>query len=573
MTIVSYAEFDLIYIPVLILCAGLFVFSGLRQKYPVSTVASLTVFLMVLFVIGLKIISYPFSEWHTIFSQSPVEIQHSKYLPGGIIFVAFGLGLLKFILKIRLSVLDSLIFGLPIIGIIQRVDCLISGCCYGTPTQLPWAIHYSNASPAFKQQISEGLISETATSSLGIHPTQLYYIIGFLLVFVLIIIFRKKVKSPGSLALLGFVLMAVSRFIIEFFREPVGNKMSSMQWAGVNLLQWVILVLVLVLAWVLYQREKHFKPLMSEPAETKEYLWRSSFILFTAAVLVWNLSRILAYSEFFLLQVLIALSIVVVMIRLFQKSIVPNLRYPTIATLFLAIIFMSQKSTDTIINNDSIFMPKNWWDVKASVGGGKYDQINYDCDGNETGRTPQHYSIVSGGLAYNYINSRNRHLQAGLNLGKLYDSGNLLSEMNNTSASSSMNSMFINFINPYFKYDFHKVGFGFGYNFLLDEGNPGLPSLYFRGGSREKFFFDANLTDNFYASGLAGVWQVGIGSGFGDPEKYLFRFGISTVESKILAYADADFLLFDRLFMHTTLNVGNKIHGMAGLKYQIGKNR
>jgi prolipoprotein diacylglyceryltransferase len=323
MTIVSYAQFDLIYIPVLILCAGLFVFSGLRQKYPVSTVASFTVFLMVLFVIGLKIISYPFSEWLTIFSQSPVEIQHSKYLPGGIIFVAFGLVLLKSILKIRLSILDSLIFGLPIIGIIQRVDCLISGCCYGTPTQLPWAIHYSNASPAFNQQVSEGLISETATSTLGIHPTQLYYIIGFLLVFLLIIIFRKKVKSPGSLALLGFILMAVSRFTIEFFREPVGNKMSSLQWAGVNLLQWVILVLVLLSAWVLYQKEKHFKPMKSESPETKEYLWRSSFILFTAAVLVWNFSRILAYSEFFLLQILIAISIAVVIIRLFQKNTRP----------------------------------------------------------------------------------------------------------------------------------------------------------------------------------------------------------------------------------------------------------
>ena len=572
MTITASPHFDLIYIPVLMLCAGMFVFAGLRQKYPVSTVAGLTVSLMALFVVGMKLISYPVTEWPNIFSHSPVEMLHSRYLPGGLLFVGFGLVLLKFILKIRLAFLDSLVFSLPLIGIAQRLDCLLSGCCYGTPTQLPWAIHYSAISPAFKQEVSKGLISETATSSLGIHPTQLYYIAGFILVFVLLVLLRKRLKAPGSLALLGFMLMAVSRFIIEFFREPVANKLSSMQWAGVNLLQWIILVLVIASSFAIYQREKNFNPLISIQPRVKEYLFRSSLILFIAAVLVWNFSQILAYSEFFLLRILIAISVAVVIFRLFQKSTIPALRYSTLATLILTIVFMSQKSTDTIINNDSIFMPKKWWDVKASAGGGKYDQINYDCSGNETSRTPQHYTIVSGGFAYNYMKSRNRHLQAGMNLGKLYDSGDLLQGMTNSS-SSTMNSMFINFINPYFKYDFHKIGFGFGYNFLLTDGNQSLPSIYFRVGNRDKFFIDANATDNFYTSGLAGVWQLGIGSGFADPEKHLFRLGISTVENKILVYADADFLLYDHLFMHTTLDVGNKIHGMVGLKYQIGGNR
>ncbi len=570
MTIVSSAQFDLLYIPVLILCAGLFAFSVFRQKYPVSIVAVSTVFLMVVFVIGLKIISYPFNEWQDIFSKSPVELQHSKYLPGGIIFAAIGLFLLKFVLKIRFAILDSLILGLPLLGIVQRTDCLISGCCYGTPTQLPWAIHYSNVSLAYQEQVSEGLISGTAAHSLGVHPTQLYYIIGFLLAFVLLILFRKKVKAPGSLALAGFIIMAASRFIIEFFRQPVQNKLSSMQWSGVNLLQWIILVLVFAASVTLYLREKQYKALASQPPN-KEYLWRSSLLLFFAAFLVWNFSGILAYSEFFLLLVLISLAILAVGVSVFKKSTIPSLRLSTATALFFTIVFMSQKSTDTIISNDSIPAPVKWWDIKASVGGGQYDQINYDCSGNETGRTPQHYSIVSGGIAYNYITGRKHHVNAGLNLGKLYDSGDLLSGMNST--SSSMNSMFINFINPYFKYDFRKIGFGFGYNFLLSEGNPGLPSLYFRAFPREKFFVDANISDNFYASGIAGVWQIGMGNGFGDPDKHLLRFGVSSVENKLLGYVDGNFLLHDQLYLHTTLDFGNKIHGMLGLRYQIGGNK
>lgn len=566
-------SFDTIYIPVLLLCTGLLVFSGLRHKYPVPTVAVLTAFLMVLFVIGLKIIAYPLTEWGAIFSQSAAAVHHTKYLPGGILFVALGLVLLKVILKIRLSFLDSLIFGLPLIGILQRIDCLVSGCCYGTPTHVPWAVHYSSAYPAYRQQLSEGLISGTATSSLGVHPTQLYYIIGFLLVIAALALIRKKVHSPGSLALSGFILMALSRFIIEFFRQPVQNKFSSLQWAGVNLLQWIIAGLVVVSLLVLFYREKHPKPTVPASTDGKEYLWRSSIILFVSALLVWNFSRIMAYPEFILLQVLIAISIAVAAVRLFQKSIMPSLRYPAIATLFLAIILMSQKSTDTIPGNDSIFMPQKWWDIKASAGGGKYDQINYDCNGNETGRTPQHYSIVSGGVAYNYLKSRNQHLQAGLNLGKFYDTGNLLADMSSAPNPSSMNDMFINFINPYFRYDFRRVGFGFGYNFFLQEENPGLPSLYFRVLPRENFFFDANVSDNFYASGLAGVWQIGGGYGFGDPEKYVLRFGVSSIENKALGYIDGNFLIYNRLYMHTTLDFGNKIHGMMGLKYQVGRKR
>lgn len=526
---------------------------------------------MVLFVIGLKISSYPFSKWQTIYSQSPVEIQHLKYLPGGIIFATLGLFLLKFILKIRLSILDSLVLSLPLVGMLQRVDCLLSGCCYGKPTQLPWAIHYSNISPAYTQEVSEGLISETATSSLGIHPTQLYYIIGFLLVFLLLLIYRKKLQSPGSLALLGLILMAVSRFVIEFFREPVQNRFSSFQWAGVNLLQWVIMTLVIVSAFVLYHREKHFKPKLSEPFHIKEYLLRTSFILFISALLVWNFSRILAYSEFFFLQVLLAISIVVVGMRLFQKSTIPALQYPILATLLLAGFIMSQKSTDTIINADSVFYPKNWWDVKASAGGGKYDQINYDCNGNETGRIPERYSIVSGGTAYNYKKSQDQLLQAGLNLGRFYDSGNTLANMSNS--STTINNLDIYFLNPYFKYDFHKVGFGLGYNFFLSNDNQPLPSLYFRGGKREKIFFDLNFMDNFYSTGLAGQWQFGMGSGFDNPDKHLLRIGISSMWNKALGYVEGNFLLYDRLHMQAYLGIGNKFHGSLGLQYQVGGKR
>src|SRR6185295_4209770 len=40
-----------------------------------------------------------------------------------------------------------------------RFGCLMNGCCYGCPTDLPWAIHFP---------------PDHATNGVGVHPTQIY---------------------------------------------------------------------------------------------------------------------------------------------------------------------------------------------------------------------------------------------------------------------------------------------------------------------------------------------------------------------------------------------------------------
>jgi phosphatidylglycerol:prolipoprotein diacylglycerol transferase len=40
-----------------------------------------------------------------------------------------------------------------------RFGCLMNGCCYGRPTDLPWAIHFPQTH---------------ATKGIGVHPTQIY---------------------------------------------------------------------------------------------------------------------------------------------------------------------------------------------------------------------------------------------------------------------------------------------------------------------------------------------------------------------------------------------------------------
>jgi len=75
-----------------------------------------------------------------------------------------------------------------------RVGCLLRGCCYGIKTSLPFGVDFG-----------DGILR---------HPTQIYEII-FFLIMLLVIIKLKKEAEPGYL----FYLLMNSYFIFRFFEE------------------------------------------------------------------------------------------------------------------------------------------------------------------------------------------------------------------------------------------------------------------------------------------------------------------------------------------------------------------
>lgn len=57
----------------------------------------------------------------------------------------------------------------------MRVGCLLSGCCFGNPTDLPWGISYPPGSTAHVHQIFSGDSIFTSMSVPGpVHPFPLY---------------------------------------------------------------------------------------------------------------------------------------------------------------------------------------------------------------------------------------------------------------------------------------------------------------------------------------------------------------------------------------------------------------
>lgn len=128
-------------------------------------------------------------------------------------------------------------FGLPSIGnyfapalaaasVVWRIGCFLGGCCYGKPTNLPWAVYLDGAYR---------------------HPTMVYEGLFNLLMLGLLWRLRHRVTGENQLLHIYFIGYAAFRFWLEFIRvyPPVAFGLTGAQflclailaWQGVRLLQ------------------------------------------------------------------------------------------------------------------------------------------------------------------------------------------------------------------------------------------------------------------------------------------------------------------------------------------------
>lgn len=117
---------------------------------------------------------------------------------------------------------------------IVRIGCFLNGCCYGTASHLPWAIACKAGDPLTLR-----------------HPTQLYASLGSLILFGILLAFRKHKRFPGFLFFLYAGLYAVMRGVIEGFRE------SQILFGPVRTTQVACLFMALFAFGVILHKERH----------------------------------------------------------------------------------------------------------------------------------------------------------------------------------------------------------------------------------------------------------------------------------------------------------------------------
>ncbi len=123
---------------------------------------------------------------------------------------------------------------------IGRVGCLINGCCYGGPTNLPWAISYIHPNGPVN------VISR--------HPFQLYEIIFCLLFFVVLLLLRGRLKPDGSLFLIYLGGYSLWRLGSGFLRvnDPFLFGLNQAQFIG-------LIVVIIVVSLLIYRRVRWVK--------------------------------------------------------------------------------------------------------------------------------------------------------------------------------------------------------------------------------------------------------------------------------------------------------------------------
>jgi len=154
---------------------------------------------------------YVLLDWE-FFADRPLEILY-VWREGGLSFHGGLLGGILagivFTWQRKLSfwkIADMVAPGLALGYGIARFGCLLNGCCYGAPTDLPWGVQF----PRWPD-------SEIMTAPL--HPTQIYAALGSWTILAVLMACRRRLTAPGQLFCLYLMLYAPMRSIVEVFRR------------------------------------------------------------------------------------------------------------------------------------------------------------------------------------------------------------------------------------------------------------------------------------------------------------------------------------------------------------------
>lgn len=134
--------------------------------------------------------------------------------------------------------------GIALGHIVGRFGCLLAGCCYGRPTDLPWGITFTD--PVAAANVGTPLGE-------ALHPTQLYDAGAEFLILLVLLATERRGRPFAGRTFWGYILLyGVSRFVIEMFRgDPRGMVM------GLSTSQFVSVLMVpigLVMLWRLRAR-------------------------------------------------------------------------------------------------------------------------------------------------------------------------------------------------------------------------------------------------------------------------------------------------------------------------------
>lgn len=185
-----------------IVTSFLFQHEAKRSGYSDEVSGKIIFYTVVAGIIGARI-AHVLSYSH-YYIRNPIEIimirNGGLAIQGGILFGMFGL-----IIAAKktganvMKLFDMIAKYLPIGQAIGRIGCLLHGCCYGIPSDRWFSIKFS-------------FLEKT------VHPTQIYYFIGDIIIFFILYFFARDKQNDGEITAWYFIFFGAFRYWIDQYR-------------------------------------------------------------------------------------------------------------------------------------------------------------------------------------------------------------------------------------------------------------------------------------------------------------------------------------------------------------------
>ncbi|MGI6142148.1 MAG: prolipoprotein diacylglyceryl transferase [Caldicoprobacterales bacterium] len=191
-------------------------------------------------VAGGKIL-YLITEMPRIITNFKYFLNNPEYfqllLSGGFVFYGSLIGGLLMVYlycrkyNVSIPALSMLMIPtIPLIHSFGRIGCFFAGCCYGIEYDGIASITFNN--------------SPVAPNGVPLFPVQLLESFINLIIFIILIYYRRRARSHKNLIALYLILYSVARFVLELLR---GDTVRGFIF-GLSTSQWISLLIIVIIA-------------------------------------------------------------------------------------------------------------------------------------------------------------------------------------------------------------------------------------------------------------------------------------------------------------------------------------